>query len=249
MFEADGRLLISLRFFHDLKYVVDLNEEVAPQILLDASPARIKIPEDQNIVILPADSARLLTVITEKQHLRKIPIKVNLDLMLVAGFVTVGDYRPSPDSITAVVTTSYLDSLSSFETEEHRVSDVDRSLELEMQLRPVNTKKVDYKADKVKVRVEVQKLGTVSFQNLPIRIINLPPNINVIVQPSTFSVSVKGGVEHLATLTRDSLRGYIDYALEDRLNRAEPRLQIVSPKFTTWSKLTPRHFRLISINE
>jgi YbbR domain-containing protein len=249
MFEADGMTLLGLRYFYDVKYVLDLTayKENTKFILSEHLPS-VKLPPKVAAQILSVASQDTFRIRTEKLITKIVPIRVNVDVSCAAGYVLVGGFRVRPDAISVTCPESYADSVAFVPTEHGELSDLDMDREIKIKLAPSANKNVQFRQTEITVALDIQRLGEIELDNLPVRLINVPSDLNLIVQPSTFSIKVRGGVDFLAKLSRDSVQGFIDYRSEERLNHPQPRLTIMVPHDISWSQITPNRFNLVKLD-
>lgn len=245
-FEADGKTLLGLQFLWDVRYVLDLGgyQDGTPIVLSDF-PKNVKWPEKSSARIVTFPFTDTLRVYSEKEVARRIPVQADVEVRCTPGFVLVGGIRLTPDSISVTGPKSLVESIRFLKTESRSLEDVseDKSLSLKI-LRP-DTKKLRYEDRLIAVALDVQPLAERTMDNIPVRLVRVPEPVQAVVQPSTFSLKIRGGVDLLATVTRDSIRGVIDYAEEQRLKRVEALINITVPGDIQWSQLIPSRFRIV----
>ena len=249
LFEADGKTLLGIQYFYDVKYILDLESyKENSKFVLSEHTQSVKLPPKNPAQILSVASQDTLRIKTEKLVTKVLPIRADMAAACAPGYVMVGGFRVRPDAIAVTSPSSYSDSVAFISTEHVELSDLEASEEIKVNLAPAANKNIHFRAVEVTVALDIQRLGEIELNDLPVRLINVPPNMNLIVQPSTFSIKVRGGVNFLATLSRDSLQGIIDYSLEQRLKNPQPRLTIVAPRDISWSQITPNRFNLVKLD-
>jgi YbbR domain-containing protein len=249
MFEADGITLLGLRYFYDVRYVLDLTAyKENSKFVLSEHLQSIKLPPKVAAQILSVASQDTLRIRTEKLITKIVPIRVNVDVTCAAGYVMVGGFRARPDVISVTCPEGYADSVAFVPTEHRQLSDLEMGKEIKIRVAPSANKNIQFRQTEVTVSLDVQRLGEIELDNLPVRLVNVPSNLNLIVQPSTFSIKVRGGVDFLAKLSRDSVQGFIDYRSEELLYHPQPRLTIMVPHDISWSQITPNRFNLVKLD-
>jgi hypothetical protein len=250
LFESDGRTLIGLRYFLDVRYVLDASViKEGQEIVLSEHAGAVRLPSNTQAVVVSVPSKDTIALRYERLLRRRIPIRPLVRVACEAGYVMVGDFRLHPDSLDVELPESYADSVPFVPTAEEHIEGLnkDQTLSLSLGLKP--SRRIRFREVEVEVFVDIQPLGETVMENLSIQLVHVPPNVSVAVQPSTFSLRLRGGIDFLASLSRDSVRGVIDYDLEQRLNRAQPVLQILVPRDVTWTQLSPNRFNLIHLDD
>lgn len=248
--ESEGKNLLAMMYLYDVAYELDFEDYRHDSVFYPGRhPENIHLPSKGTYRILGVNYTDSLILKTEKLVKKKIPIRPNVRITCSSGFVVVGGLKVKPDSVMAVFPESYSDRITHLSTDSAAYSDLNSHKTFFLKVLPSSDHRVHYNLDEVEVNVNVQPLGEFQMDNLPIKILNLPPNIRAVVQPSTFSIRLRGGVNYLASLPKDSIRGYIDYKKEKTLRRPEPQLIIEVPKDITWSQISPSRFRLVELED
>ncbi len=246
--ESDGKTILGLRYFLESRMVIDLagNKETSILRVLP-KPGDIRIPRNLPVTIVDIQFPDTLELRIEKLVSKKIPIRPDVQVTCETGFVLVGGVFIKPDSIEVRVPKSLTDSIVFLTTETQQFKDLDKDRIFDLKIKMPEKKYVHFLERNVLSSVDIQPLGEIVLENLPVRLLNAPPKVLIAVQPSTFSIRIRGGVDLLSTLNRDSLRGEIDYAKE--FNSIQPRLDIYVPRDITWTQVTPARFSLIRLDE
>jgi len=248
-FEADGKTLIGLQYLWDVRYVLDLStyKDGSPIVLSDF-PKNVRWPEKTPARISAFPATDTLRIYSEEQMSRRIPIHVDVEVHCKPGFVMVGGIHPNPDSITVTGPKSLVESVPYFKTEPRILENVSEDKFVSLKIVRPDTKRLTYEDRLIEVSMDVQPLAERLMDNVPLRLINVPDQVQAVVQPSTFSVKIRGGVDLLATVTRDNIRGIVDYAEEQRLKRVEAPVTITVPNDVQWSQLIPSRFKIVVLN-
>ena len=248
LFEADGRTLLGLKYVYDVKFVIDAEHQENFDVILNKHTDYVKLPNNVEGLALGVTSKDTLRIVSEKFVKKHVPVVSDIQVTCAPGFVRVGGFRAVPDSVTVRCPASFQDSIFYVQTQRMELNDLSADEEVATELAEINESKVRVKKTKINVFIDIQPLGETVMDNLPIRLINVPEDANVIVQPSTFSVKVRGGVDYLASLKRDSVYAVIDYAIEQRFANTQPRLTIKAPRDVSWSQITPSRFNLVRLD-
>lgn len=248
LFEADGRTLLGLKYVYDVKFVIDADRKENFNVILSKHTDYVKLPNNVEAAPIAIPSKDTLFISSEKFIKKQVPVVSDIQVTCAPGFVMVGGFRPVPDSVTIRCPASFQDSIFYVQTEKMKLHDLSSDEEVATELAEIHETKVRVKKTKINVFIDIQPLGETVMDNLPIRLINVPEDANVIVQPSTFSIKVRGGVDYLASLKRDSVYAVIDYSMEQRFANTQPRLTIKAPRDVSWSQITPSRFNLVRLD-
>lgn len=247
--ESDGRTVMALNYFSDAYYQLDVSEyKDFSRLVIAAQTQHIRFPVKLHPNIINIVGPDTIVLLTEMKIKRRVPVRPSVDVKTEPGYILVGGARVSPDSITVTCPASLKDSVQYVLTESVSVNKLIRDETLVTAVLPPRNKLISYPDKEISVSLNVQPLGEISMNNLPVRLINVPPNRNIVVQPSTFSIRIRGGVHFLADLPRDSVYGYIDYQLEQKLG-TDPIVTIHAPSDVTWTQITPNRFKLVELDD
>jgi hypothetical protein len=248
LFEADGRTLLGLKYFYDVKYVIDAAQKENFDVIPGKRIDYIKLPNNVEAIALSIPVKDTLRIMTERYVKKIVPVIPNLQVSCAAGYVMVGNARTIPDSVSLRCPVSYKDSVEFVHTRKIELSNLSADEEVAVELAEVKLPKVRVKKSTIQVFMDIQPLGETVLENLPIRLINVPEDVNAIVQPSTFSIKIRGGVDYLASLSRDSVYAVIDYAMEQKFASTQPRLTVLAPRDVSWSQITPSRFNIVKLD-
>ena len=174
--------------------------------MLDAVPAHMNLNPAR---IVSQDSVFIaLDVYSEK----KVPVRSQLKLAMMDGYIQVGETRFHPDSVIVKGARQLVESVDEIFTKEdqyqHLLKDLTRTAQL---VRPEDDM-ITLSHSNVNFSVNVQRIGERMIDGIPIHVTNLPASVkDAIVIPSTLSLVVHGGNEFLMNLKKDDISATIDY--------------------------------------
>jgi YbbR domain-containing protein len=247
-FEADGKTLLGLQYLWDVRYVLDLADyRDGTPIVLSDFPGNVKWPEKSSARIASFPATDTLRIYSEQQITRRVPVQADVMVRCKPGFVLVGGIRLTPDSIAVVGPKSLVESIRFLKTESRAFEGIAEDQFLSLKILRPDSKKLTYEDRLIDVALDIQPLAERTMDNIPVRLVQVPDPVQAVVQPSTFSVKIRGGVDLLATVTRDSIQGVINYAEEQRLKRVEALLTVTVPADVQWSQLIPSRFKIVHL--
>lgn len=250
IFEGDGRTLLGLKYVYDIRFQLDMAQIKEDQpIVLGERLESVILPANVPARVMAVTSHDTIRVRYERLVEKKIPIRPQIEVSCAPGYVAVGSFRVRPDSLLVSCPVSFADSISGLPTEKLVLDELsqDRSVTVALGVKP--SSRVRFVETEVAIDVDIQPLGEMVMDNLPVRLVNVPEGMRVVVQPSTYSIRIRGGIDFLSTLSRDSIQVIIDYEAEQKLNRIVPMVDVRAPSDIRWSQITPSRFNLVLVDE
>ncbi len=170
----------------------------------------ITLPPSVKFRALRLLNPQKIQVVLEKSLTKVLQIKHNAHINTKAGYI-VTDLTTEPD--TVVVTGAYsvvkkMDTMSTVSVKyKNKNSDFSEVVKLNI---PENYNLLT-NVHEVLLKADVQKLGEVTLENVPLRVINVPSYRKVIPLPSEITLTVKGGTDILAGIAKDNFEVYLDF--------------------------------------
>lgn len=250
LFEADGRTLLALKYIYDIRFKLDLAQVKDDQVIVFGESLKsVSIPDNVPARVVAVSSSDTVIIRYEKMVEKRVPIYPNVTVSCRPGYVMVGPVHVAPESLTVSCPRSVADSVTSLGTAAILVEDLAKDKVMSIPLGVIPTSRLSFVPTDIEVRIDIQPLGEMVVDNLPVRLINVPDGVNAVVQPSTFSIRLRGGIDFLSTLSRDSILAVIDFSEEERLNRVIPQVDILAPSDVKWSQITPARFNIVRLND
>ena len=204
----------------------------------------IKIPKGFNVKALDILSPDTVKIRLNNLETKKIPIKFFGEIVPAAGFTVVGKITVEPDSVEISGAERLLQDINNIQTEKNKFKNQKKDIHKKVRLAQL-TKLVQITNEWVTLNVDIQKIGVYSIPGIPVKVINIPSNLDITVIPSTLSLTIEGGVEYISSMNEDSIQVYIDYKrrrlLDDGVTYA---VYIETPKGVKRWESDPQGFRL-----
>lgn len=142
---------------------------------------------------------------------KKVPVKAMLELTYAANHILEGKIVVQPDSIQISGPKSQIDTISVIETELLKIDDLDNSFSKDVALKlPKQLNGTTYSNDFVRITGNVVKFSELVIQ-VPVTVINLPPDVKVRTFPEIVEVRCQGTLEHLKELEVIDFEVVADY--------------------------------------
>lgn len=143
---------------------------------------------------------------------KKVPIKAMLDLTFAANHIIEGDIIISPDSIQISGPKNQIDSIKVVNTELIKDNEVNTSFTKEVALGiPEQLNGTTFSNETVTVSVNVVKFSEKVIE-VPVKVINLPKNVQVRTFPEVVEVRCQGTLAYLKELDEIDFVVEADYA-------------------------------------
>ena len=198
------------------------------------------LTSDIDVIDISPDT---LSFYVEKDFMKRVSILPDLDLKFKSGYGLATPITVSPDSTTLDGPKSIVKNLVSVNTQRITFGNLDNYA---IKIVPLqNLPGVVYVNNEVNVNLNVQKIVDKTFDDLNVRIIDIPVDRNVVLLPNKISVSVKAGIEILGRMKKDNIKAYINYrdVVLDTLGSIVPRIDL--PANTSLEYMKPERLRYI----
>jgi YbbR domain-containing protein len=198
------------------------------------------LSSDLEIVDISPDT---LSFFVERIKNKKINIVPALDISFRAGYGLATSIKISPDSTVVYGPGSVIDQLEFISTELLIKRDLDEKISERIPL--VMLPGVRFDNAFVTISLDVQKIVDKDFDNLPVQVIDVPRDRDVVLLPNKVSVNVRGGIDILGKITNEDIKVKVNYrdVVLDTLGSVAPLVEL--PANTTLVSIKPKQFRYI----
>ena len=143
--------------------------------------------------------------------LKSVPIKALKSISYKNGFKAVDSLRFTPDSVLISGPKKLISEIEYVETEHIEIKNVDRNISRKVAISKPSKDVIAIKPQEVTANLKVAEFSQGEF-TLPVEIVNLPPNIEIKLVPSTITLKFDVSVDEFADLTKDNFRIVCDYS-------------------------------------
>jgi len=209
-FMGRGVDLMRLQFY-DIVYVVDISDvKDHISINLTEHPEFVRFPEE---IAVPVKSIiRPQQIVLQLDDLREriVPVKIKADVKTAAGFSLIKS-AITPDSIRIRGPATFLDTLTHINTKSKSFKDINSRFSEEFEIKKNANFYADYQTEKVRVDFDVQRLAEKELNNVPVEVVNVPQQFEVVPLPSFVKLYIKGGEKILANAEKEDFRVVINF--------------------------------------
>lgn len=239
-----GWEIIKLKYFQKPQIEINVNEPVENYVFVSSSISneQVGLSADAKILSIQPSSIRLsFDVSTEK----RVKIYPRIIYSLKEGYEIVSPLITEPESILIRGTKEVLSSIDSLPTQIIQLSELSEFTSIQSKI--VDTLKNLISYDKIPVRIsfDVQQIVDREFEKIPIDVINVPSNKEVVLLPSFVDVKLRGGIKILGSFNSDSIRAFVDF--KKYSNEAEENIipEFYLPYGVKLLDYSPKQFKLI----
>lgn len=208
-FSGKGRDLISLRYFHHPRLLLDY-QNFSSEELVSLKPEMIII--DPPLAIIPVEvmEPRRVNVRTERLLQKKVPVKVKLVGEPNPGWV-LHSAQCEPDEVFIKGPSSQIEVLSEIETSPIALDGRKLIETKEIPLAIPQGGAVIAEPSRVLVKYRLERLTETVLEQIPIEVKGLPPNVRSVVEPSWGRVKLAGAASKVAELKPEQVKLWVNY--------------------------------------
>ena len=140
-----------------------------------------------------------------------IPVKPNIEIKFSPGYNVLEDLKTKPDSVKVIGPQSLLNTLNFIETEPLKKNNINKpfSTQLKLKIEALDSQ-ILVKTKTVSIDVKTEKFTEGTF-NLPIKIINIPNNLEVNFFPKTINLSFYTSLESYNSIKESDFEIVCDF--------------------------------------
>lgn len=175
---------------------------------------------------------------------KRIPVLARCTLNFRESYGQVGNPVIVPESVTVTGARRLLTRMRAWETADLAFNDVRQSINTNVHL--VDTTNILlFTPNIVKLHIEVQQFAEKSFAGIPIDMLSVPQNREIILNVPRIDIVVRGTIDQLAGISMKDFRAVVDYRiiLSDTTGIIQP--QIILPKEIQVVRRTPEQLRYV----
>lgn len=209
-FQGRGMDLLKLSF-SEPSYDIDLSAEQHDFTLrLTDHHEYVQIPGGLEMTVKSVVRPHEIIFDLDRRLAKKVPVTVRGTVDTEDGFTLVNTLA-NPDSIMIAGPAVYVDTLNSIATVVKHYDAASQPFQDALVILKNEKYYGEYRPGKVTAFYDIQRIAEKDIQQVPVTVINVPDNYEVVPLPSTVTVYVKGGEKILAEANRDDFQVIIDY--------------------------------------
>ncbi|TBN04483.1 YbbR-like domain-containing protein [Hyunsoonleella flava] len=176
---------------------------------------------------------------------RKVPIRIEMDISFAPGFDVLNDYATIPDSVTIIGPHEVVESISHIDAEKVSLKQVKTDISQTTTLIfPENSKDLKFSVKEVTFIANVEKFteGTVT---IPVNIINVPQDISIKYFPKEVKVSYYTSLDNFNNIKPNDFRVSCDFNKVDENQFILIPELVKTPEGVKYAKLNQQQIEFI----
>ena len=256
-FRGTGRALLKaylLKNVFDLKLVVDLERlqteyDFVMNEYYERYPQKIYIPNAFEIDFIEVVYPDSLHISLDDIMVKRVPVRAEIEVSAAAGYLIMGDPVLSPATIELSGPNELVTKINQVTVEKDTLYNLDQKVDRTYRLEPLN-RLIESSDSEILYTLDVQAIGERIITEIPVEVINILPNLRVFVNPRTVSLTITGGIKHIAGIKPEDIKVVINFG-----RQWNPRQQFYKPSVTIsgklleWRDLSPRNLELVVTRE
>ncbi len=242
-FSDYGWRLAKLTLGLNIQWVIDLNTIPAHSAALTLRDIEEQLGGRlgvQPISMTPESLYVRLDVLESK----RVAVEPRYTATFRDGYNQIGQTTVRPESVTISGAQSLLEKINRWPTVHQSLNELRQSVDVSVPLAD-SISSLSFAPDHVALRFDVKQFAEKTFAAVPIELVSVPPNREVILNFSQLEIVVRGGIEQLAHVNQNNIKAIVDYRLilEDTTGFVEP--EIVSVPGVHIVKRTPERVQYV----
>lgn len=242
-FNDYGWRLAKLTWGSNIKWVIDLNtmpSHLTVLTLRDFSEqlgGRLGI---QPISMTPES----LHITLDELATKRIPVEARYTPTFRDGYGQVGWAIVQPETVSVSGARSILERIEAWPTAHQVFEQVRQPVDAVVPLND-SISSLTFSPDQVRLRLNVQQFAEKHFSEIPIELVSVPQNREIILSSSKLEVFVRGGIDQLSRVNSNSFRAVVDYRviLEDTSGFIQP--EVIFPPGVQIVRRTPERLQYV----
>ena len=221
-----GKELLKLLLSKERTLKIDAQRFSEGEIELPLRKELITLPEGLNLSVIEIASPKGLMINLQKIEEKKVPIISQLRFFPQEGYFQKGKVKFTPEEIKLTGPAENVEKTSYILSREKEFQDLKKTLSGTVDLVPPPFFNIRFSPQRVDFSVEIKKGEKRMLENLPVRLINLPPGRKALLEPRTINLEIMGEKETLDELASESIKINIDCSgLKNGKIRVSPQIQ------------------------
>ncbi|MFB0517197.1 MAG: YbbR-like domain-containing protein [Candidatus Neomarinimicrobiota bacterium] len=218
---------------------------------LRRNPQRISIPipgirESLEFVeVVQPDSIQI--VLSDYKE-KWVLVRPQITIDIAPGYTQVGEIVVTPPQVLVRGAAEAVNQVNEVLTSRRTYRMVAEPLEITVGLwHPAPGRILAIEPLNVTLSVDVQMIGERRLTDVPVKVMNVPGNLSVLVGPSSVALTVTGGVDYLANLDDEAVEVFIDYQSQWSPTNlmVEPQVRL-GPNLLEYRDLVPKQLEIIT---
>ncbi len=209
----DNGINIAFRKIFPKKLAIDISEttEDGNKLIYDlekqkqAILTQLKI-DYEDVNFLQED----LKINFEQRMVKKLPIVPDIELGFSVGYSALEGIKLEPDSVTLSGPKNILDTLQQVQTRSLRINNISKDVQGSIKLNTSNFERLTFYREEVNYSLRTDKF-TEGKAVIPVELINVPENLNVVIFPKEVTVFYQVSLQHFDKINPSGFKVVADF--------------------------------------
>jgi len=245
------KTLLLKKFITNFKLVIDLDrisEEYDFYLneYYERYPQKIVFPPSYDLEYIEVVYPDSIHISLDEYMVKKLPLIAPVRINPSPGFTLVGSLKLIPDSITVAGPREVIDEMTYISTIQETFTQQDYDLDVNLKIDMLERSLIEYSQFMISIHQDIQSVSERIISEIPVKVVNVLPNLRLFVNPTTVALTVIGGVDRIASIKPDDIRVTIDFTKQwvSGKNYYEPTVRIPTD-ILEWQDLSPRNLELV----
>jgi len=240
--KGKGWKLVTAKLGSESEYVVTANGDTGKRYinLSNYLSENQWLSSDVEVIDISPDT---LTFNIEKITSKKLKIEPDVEVSFRDGYGFATPVTVQPDSVVVHGPVSELKNMNTVPTVPIKLENLSDKLDMKINLDKKNG--MSFSENSVLVTLNVQRIVDKVIEDVPVNILDVPADRDVVLLPNKINIGIHGGIDILGKLTGDDFRAYVNYrdVVLDTLGGIIPKLE--SPGNVSVQYIKPDQLRYI----
>jgi YbbR domain-containing protein len=208
--QGSGWQLLNTLLTPNLYFTIDFASLSRNTILAISKELGERTNLSPSIRVLASDPETVIVRLDERIS-KKVPVTPVVNITFREGFGVVGDIAAVPESITISGARSLLAMIHDWRTNAISLMDINAPVRMHFALSDTLQFEITRPDSAIAVMFDVQPIAERTITDIPIEIMQVPDNRNVVLIPPKTSIIIRSGVNNVANITAKDFQAYIEY--------------------------------------
>ena len=245
------KTLLLKNFISNFKLVIDLDrisEEYDFYLneYYERYPQKVVIPPSYDLEYIEVVYPDSIHISLDEYMVKILPVRAPLNINPAPGFTLVGEINIYPASIEAAGPREVIQDMKYVSTIKDTFLSQDFDVDVNLKVDKQNRSLIEYSQTTISIHQDIQSVSERIISEIPVKVINLLPNLRLFVNPTTVALTVVGGVDRIAAVNPKDILVTINFAKQwiSGKNYYEPTVS-VPVDILEWQDLSPRNLELV----
>ena len=209
-FKGTGWSLVELYLLPVKNYSIDLSTVGSEDFIVTGRELaeHIKLPTELQPLDIKPDT---MILALEDYKEKRVPVVTNIMVSFREGYGQVGPIHVVPESVVVGGAKSMIENISSWLTNFTRFDELRAPVDTDIPMDEPSTYSVKPMNHSVHLTIDVQPFAEKTFIGVPVTVLSVPQNREVIFIPPRMDVIVRGGIDRLSKLSNEDFKAAVNY--------------------------------------